>query len=71
MPLTWFKNCFLTDMATKAKSAQGNPPIIEAPTDATFSNTDAKLCVPVVTLSTEDDNNLLQQLKTGFKRTIK
>ena len=27
--------------------------------------------VPVVTLSTEDDNKLLQQLKTGFKRTIK
>ena len=27
--------------------------------------------VPVVTLSTEDDNKLLQQLKTGFKRTVK
>ena len=27
--------------------------------------------VPAVTLSTEDDNKLLEQLKTGFKRTIK
>ena len=27
--------------------------------------------MPVVTLSTEDDNKLLEQLKTGFKRTIK
>ena len=27
--------------------------------------------VPVVTLSTEDDNNFLEQLKSGFKRTIK
>ena len=27
--------------------------------------------VPVVTLSTKDDKNFLQQLKTGFKRTIK
>ena len=27
--------------------------------------------VPVVTLSAEDDNKLLQQLKTRFKRTIK
>ena len=27
--------------------------------------------VPVVTLSAENDNKLLQQLKTGFKRTIK
>ena len=26
--------------------------------------------VPVVTLSAEDDNKLLEQLKTGFKRTI-
>ena len=36
----------------------------------TFSMTSAKLCVPVVTLSTEDDARLLQQLKLGFKRTI-
>ena len=27
--------------------------------------------VPVVTLSIQDDNKLLEQLKTGFKRTIK
>ena len=27
--------------------------------------------VPVVTLSAENDNQLLEQLKTGFKRTIK
>ena len=27
--------------------------------------------VPVVTLSTQDDNKLLEQLKAGFKVTIK
>ena len=27
--------------------------------------------VPVVTLPTQDDNKLLEQLKSGFKRTIK
>ena len=27
--------------------------------------------VPVVNLSAENDNKLLEQLKTGFKRTIK
>ena len=27
--------------------------------------------VPVVTLSTEDDDTFLEQLKSGFKRTIK
>ena len=29
------------------------------------------MCVPVVTLSAENDNKLLEQLKTGFKRTIR
>ena len=37
---------------------------------ATFSITDAKLYVPVVTLSTQDNAKLLEQLKSGFKRTI-
>ena len=32
---------------------------------------DTKLYVPVVTFLTEDDNNFLEQLKSGFKRTIK
>ena len=42
-----------------------------SPTNATFQITDTKLYVPVVTLSTKNDNNLLEQLRTGFKRTIK
>ena len=29
-----------------------------------------QLYVPVVTLSTQDNSKLLQQLKAGFKRTI-
>ena len=29
------------------------------------------MCVPVVTLSKKNDLKLLEQLKTGFKRTIK
>ena len=32
---------------------------------------DTKLYVPVVTLSAENYNKVLEQLKTGFKRTIK
>ena len=35
-----------------------------------FEITDTKLYVPVVTLSTQDNSNLLQQLKSGFKRVI-
>ena len=35
-----------------------------------FKMTETKLHVPVVTLSTQDNAKLLQQLKSGFKRTI-
>ena len=37
---------------------------------ATFSITDTKVYVLVVTLSTQDNAKLLEQLKSGFKRTI-
>ena len=36
----------------------------------TFAITEANLYVPVVTLSTQDNANLLTQLKSGFKRAI-
>ena len=36
----------------------------------TFSITDSKLYVPIVTLSTQDHAELLEELKFGFKRTI-
>ena len=35
-----------------------------------FAITDTKLYVPVVTLSTQDYTKLLNQLKSGFRRTI-
>ena len=38
---------------------------------ATIKITDTKLYIPFVTLSTQGDNRLLEQLKTEFKRTIK
>ena len=38
--------------------------------NATFKITDTKLFVSVVTLSTQDNSKLLQQLKFGFKRTF-
>ena len=36
----------------------------------TFEITDTNLYVPVVTLSTQDNSKLLQQLKSGFIRTV-
>ena len=44
---------------------------INNPTNAVFKITKCKLYVPVVTLSAEEDHKLLDQLKPGFKRTIK
>ena len=35
-----------------------------------FGITDTKLYVPVVTLSTQDNEKLLQKIKPGFKRRI-
>ena len=55
--LTWSEKCVITSN-TAANQA------------TTFAITDTKLYVSVVTLSTQDDAKLLQQLKSGFKRTI-
>ena len=38
--------------------------------NSTGAGTETKLYVMVVTLSTKDNAKLLQQLKSGFKRTI-
>ena len=51
--LTWWPTCVIPSTTGKTK----------------FRITEAKLYVPVVTLSTEDNAKLLQQLKSGFKRT--
>ena len=67
--LTWSKNCVLIDMTER--DAEGDNPTIVAPTGLEFKITDTKLYVPVVTLSKENDTKLLEQLKTGFKRTVK
>ena len=67
--LTRSENCVLTSKATR--DADSAVAAINNPTNATFKITDVKLYVPVVTLSTENDKTLLEQLRTGFKRTIK
>ena len=52
--MTWVPNCVLT-------SLDGVP---------IFTITDAKLYVPIVTLSIEDDAKLSKQLSEGFKRSV-
>ena len=67
--LSWYENCVFTSLektliATTAIRG-------DSPTKAIFKINDCKLYVPVVTLSSGENNKLLDQLKSGFKRTIK
>ena len=52
--LTWSRDCIITNSEDEGK----------------FAITETLLYVPVVTLSTQDNAKLLQQLKSGFKRII-
>ena len=52
--LTWSPTCVITNSTGQGK----------------FEITDTNLYVPVVTLSTEDNEKLLQQLRSRFKRVI-
>ena len=52
--LTWSKDYVITNSTGQGK----------------FAIAETKLYVPVVTLSTKDNEKLLQQLKSGFKKTI-
>ena len=54
LTLTWLPTCVITSATGETK----------------FKITQTKLYVPVVTLSRQDNAKLLQQLKSGFKRTI-
>ena len=71
LTLSWYRKCVLTIKAWRL--ARGDPPVlaINNPRDTFFAITDCKLYVPVVTLSSEEDKELLNQLKSGFERTIK
>ena len=67
--LTWSKNCLL--VAVTERDAENDYPAIVAPTKLEFKITNTKLYIPVVTLSKRNDIKHLEQLKGGFKRTIK
>ena len=68
LTLTWSENCVLTSKATREADPDADTTVarINTPTNAVFKITDCKFYVPVITLSTEDGNKLLEQLKTGF-----
>ena len=71
--LIWFENCVLINKLTRGAAYDADPVVYETdnPEDATFQITDTKLYVSVITLSKENNIKLLEQLKTGFRKTIK
>ena len=74
LTLSWSANCLITSLEKRlVTAAQGDNTEVRdnSPTNATFKIKYTKLYVPVVPSSAENDNNLLEQLKTGFNRTIK
>ena len=54
LELNWIEDCILSSAGDSAK----------------FAITDAKLHVPIVTLSTKDSANLIKQLNKGFKSLL-
>ena len=58
--LTWSRECVITSMERRVIT---NTRRDTSPTNATFQITETKLYVPVVTLSTENNNKFSEQLK--------
>ena len=70
LELKWNKNCVITSL--ERRQVDAGPPVVRdnAPTGATLSITSCKLYIPVVTLSKNDEMNLLNNQKSGFKREL-
>ena len=59
------------EKAATLNPAQDRVPAVNLPSDLKFSITDCKLYVPVVTLQTQYQNQLYQDLKTGISIDFK
>ena len=77
LDLLWLKECIVSEISVITRvppNPDANASIQEVPeiqlTGATFQINKAKLYVPVVTLSINDNIKFLENIKQGFKRTI-
>ena len=74
--LSWSKQCIISVISiipAVSGNPDANPPVPDVPalqTSATFPINNAKLYVPVVTLSINDNIKFLENLKQGFERAI-
>ena len=64
LELNWNNDCVIYGADTYAGGNNANN------NETAFQITSTKLHVPVVTLSTKDNGNLIKQLDEGFKRSV-
>ena len=77
LDLSWAKECIISEISIApgiASNPRANPPAqtvaARQTNGATFQINSAKLYVPVITMSINDDIKFLESTKQGFKRTI-
>ena len=73
--MSWSKACIITEVSKTfvAVDPNADPVVYEfvkATTGVTFQINNAKLYVPDVNLSVNDNIKFLENIKQGFKRTI-
>ena len=68
--MRWSKYCLISEISRTPEVGGANPADAILATGATFQISNTKLYVPVVTLSINDNNKFLENIKQGFKRTI-
>ena len=72
LDLRWERNCIITEISRPFRAVDPNadPGVNELTSQTTFQINNAKLYVPVVTLSSDDNIRFLENIKLGFKKTI-
>ena len=77
LDLPWSKECVTSEVSVIPRipgNPDADPPVLEEPeiqtTPATVQINNAKIYVPVVTLSINDNMKFLENIKQEFKRTI-
>ena len=68
LDLSWSKECIIPEISTTPKIASNPPTPARQTTAATFKINNAKLYVPVVTLSINNNIKFLENMKQGFNR---
>ena len=70
LDLRWAKNCVISETSRTAATAGDNPVEATTTTSAIFQINNAKLYVPAITLSVNDNIRFLENIEQWFKRTV-